>query len=205
MSTGGVGAADARRAAELNSSLMKQYQTTGLPIFQQGLSAVHGELSRPGLPGYVNDAYAGAQTSAYEAATSQTAQARAQLLNRNPNTRLGTIAQIYAGGARANQSEQAGIALSKANTTISRRNQLVDLLRGGGFQATDLSVGFGGLTNRALATASQGGNQLYEGIVSGVGFGAPLLMSALTPNSSSALAPIPQGRSYSDLVNAAYR
>lgn len=179
----------AQEAVRINTEMMRQYQGVGLPIFRQGLDAVKGRLAE-GLPEYVNAAYRGANTSAAEAVgASMDANLGAATRGTVGPARLGAIANLYAGGARALAQEKTGIALAKANTKISDREQLIGMLAGGGFQATDLAAGFGGLTNQALSAAARGGNPIYESIVGGTAAGSQLFLSALAKKPTSTITP----------------
>jgi hypothetical protein len=156
---GGPGGEDIQAAAGMNSALMKQYAAVGLPALRGGLEYTAGALNQGGLPSYVENAYAGARTGAMEAASNRMSGARGQLLRNMSNNGggafLGNAAAVAGGGANALLNESQAIGTTHALAGVEQRNKLLNILAGGGASATNLSAGFGQLTNEGLGIRGQ--------------------------------------------------
>lgn len=156
MVSGGGGSQDARRAAELQSGLMKQYASTGLPALRGALGYTRGALASEGLPGYVESAYRQAQTGVLDQNVQDLSGLRRTIAGRGDPAQMGGnflsgISGASASAGDALTREVAGIRTSRAVAGVEQRNKLLGILAGGAATGTNLAAGFGSLGNQAMS------------------------------------------------------
>lgn len=191
MSMGNAAYGPAQEAAQTQTNLMQSYGALGKKFLGPALD-YSGRALNAGLPDYVKSAEAGASTTGLETATQQGLSARQQMLSRlgkgvGP---LSAGSGMYAGAAAAGAREQAGVAVSSATAEVSQRNQMLSSLLGGAATSTNLSSGFGNLTNAGLRGFAQGGDSTYGAVVGGISALAPFALQMAGP-AKSPLADIP--------------
>lgn len=178
----------ATQAAQMNNSLMRQYAAAGSPALSAGLNYAKQSLAA-GQPGYVQSAYQDARTGALEASQQNTSASQAQL-SRNLSKAgggafLAGIGRNQGAGSQALANETSHIATSQAIQGLTQRNQLLNVMQGGGASATNLSGGFGALTNQGLGM-SAGANSPYGPIMGGLSALSGIYANSQTQGSSLA-------------------
>jgi hypothetical protein len=160
----------AQQASNISTNLMNQYKAVGLPALQHQMGYLRGSLAQ-GQPQYVKDAYAGAQTGALESSISQMGGARAQLVKNLAATGggayLGGLGKIQGAGATALANEVGHISTTQALAGVEQRNKLLSLMAGNGASATNLSAGFGQLTNEGLGQSAGAQSSQTFGLING--------------------------------------
>lgn len=160
----------ATEASSINQRLMNQYAAVGAPALTQNLAYARGALAQ-GTPGYVNAAYQSARTGALESSAQGMTSARARLASNLSQVGgggyLSGLGQVQASGAQALANETGHIATTQALTGLEQRNKLLNVMMGAGASGTNLSAGFGWLTNEGLGL-SAGANSPYGPIVGGL-------------------------------------
>lgn len=186
-----AGSGDARRAAEIQSQLFKDYAAVGLPALSGALGYTRGALAQGGLPSYVENAYRQAQVGALEQNVHDLSGLRRTIAGRGDASRLGGaylsgIAGAAGSAGDAFTREAAGIRTSRAVAGVEQRNKLLGLLAGGAATGTSLSVGFGGLGNQAIALERRP-DQTGGLIAGGLSLGTGLYSALSQPNASSGI------------------
>lgn len=184
----GADSSAAERSSQINSSLMSQYGAVGLPAVQGNLNYIQGALAQDGLPQYVQNAYAGARGGASEAASSELAGLRSRIAQNTGGQAgggmLSGLAAALPAASASYQGELQKIGTTKALAGLDERNKLLGALTGQGASATNLSAGFGSLTNAGLGIAGNNPGA-YPYVAGGLAAGSGLLGQYLTAQSNS--------------------
>ena len=155
-------------ASNTNTQLMNQYQTVGVPALRSNLQYATNALNA-GTPQYVQNAYSDARTGAMESSIGSNS-AREQLTRNlsksGGGAYLSGVGAQQQSNANALTNETSHIATTQALTGLEQRNKLLNVLQGGGATGTNLSAGFGQLTNEGLGQ-SAGANNPFGAIMGG--------------------------------------
>lgn len=147
----------AQDASNINSRLMMQYSRAGVGAVSNNLDYIKGSLAQGGLPQYVRNAYSGARGGATDAAASQLEGLRQGISGggsqNESGSYIGGLTQALPAASASYQGELQKIGTTQALAGLSERNKLLGALSGQGADATNLSAGFGGLTNAGLGIA----------------------------------------------------
>lgn len=166
----GSDTSEATAAAQTQTGLQRSYAAVGLPALQGNMAYLRGAIKQ-GEPGYVANAYQGAQTGALESASQQMTGARGQLVKNlaanGGGAFLGGLGKIQGQGSASLSNEVSHIATTRALAGVEQRNKLMNLMAGNGATATNLSAGFGQLTNEGLGLSS-GQNGTFGAITGGL-------------------------------------
>lgn len=165
----------ASEAARVSTGLQQGYASVGVPALKGNMAYLRGALGQAGdggqLPGYVQQAYESAKGGAYQSQVGQLTGARGQLAAKLGATGGGAYLQglgkVEGAGSTALANETSHIATTQALAGLEQRNKLLNLMSGQGASATNLSAGFGSLTNQGLGQ-SLGSNDPYGPIMGGI-------------------------------------
>lgn len=184
----------AQSAADSNSQLMNEYSNVGVPAIRANMNYATQSLNQ-GQPQYITDAYKDAKTGALESSVANTS-ARAQLTRNlskaGGGAYLGGMGGQQLSNSQALSNETSHIATTQALTGLEQRNKLLNVLSGSGASGTNLSAGFGQLTNEGLGQ-SAGANNPFGLIAGGASALSSIYANSQMKNQQSSLAATQQG------------
>lgn len=172
-----AGQRQAQEAGRISTELQGRYAAAGEPALRGAIGHAT-QLSKMGLPAYVDRAYAGAETGALESRALSSTQALSQIAPPEllGGTSLRTTSDVQA-DAGANYLDQLSkIRTSRGIAQIQQKNNITNILSGGGTAGTNLAAGFGSQNIGAISQMQDGPG--FGLAMAGLSAGSSLLLNS---------------------------